>query len=1444
MKTTKDNPSVTSQSGKRHPVRQKLLSSLLCVCLLLVSLPMEFYGFEVQAEEPCRQILSFSDLPQEIMHQAPEPGTPLENLNLPKALEAVCIPLENEPAVWPETGFEMQKTVREQEISEPPEQATDASTNLEETVMIENITWTSAPSYEPETEGVYIFIPVLPEQYVPAEGLPLPEIQVTVKNVEDSEEKEESREPAAQGKKAKSETGEEPEYSEEMEDYNRESGDLESLISPASDEIVISQDTLWASDTLNKNLVIEEGATLTLNGILTVSGNVTIRGQGTIARGNTGAGIEVNRSASLTMQEITLNGKGLEAAYAMIRVSGALKMEKGCTIQDCHTRGPSEPGSIKGYGGAVYLFWNRGARADLLDCVILNCTASEGGAAYCSKDCTLTLDKGCRIENCRAVKGVGYGTGGAVEAYGDTGAVAGTKVNLLNCTISGCSAEADGGAIRFGCATLTLGQGCRIENCRAADEGGAVLLSERSNADFQGCTISDCFAGRVGGGVCCTNSSTLKINEGCKIQNCSAADCGGAVSLHDHTTADFRNCTISDCSAKRVGGGVYCTTSSTLEINEGCKIQNCSAENGGAIFNEWSELYINGGEFSGNIATTAGGAIDHGYWGGTAATYLSGGIFQGNSCTSENYKGSGGIFLFSPPATSYEPYVEISGAVKFIGDGTESGLDCIYLDSKNERPQKIIVSKPLSEPVTVYLEGEEHYVIAKGTESCSLTEEDRKKISFVDVGESGKRWRLELDETENEIYLTEWECKTLFAEFYSGGPEPSEPVPMGTDVDKTAAEGTIPAPSLRDFPGWEPMGWSESPSEYVPGIGTDGTCILTEEVREYYGIYRKPVTLTYNANGGSDAPAPETKEGYANVHREVALEFPEFTFAPAICREGYTFAGWNTAPDGTGTSYEAGATERLEQDTLLYAVWQGVPVVPEPSGPSGPKTAPYRVEHYCQSLTGEEYLRMDADTERLTGDVGAEVKAQPKTYTGFTLNLSHPSEKAEGTVEADGSLALKLYYDRLVYEVDFNLNGGYGKAPDTQHIRYGGLLAQVEDPVRRGYNFKGWYLDEKGMEAGIWDFESPVEQNTGKLHTTLYAKWADELAPEAGEAVFSKGHQNFRDWLMQKESMVITVSVTEEGSGLAEAKYLLVSEEGTEREGQAAFAEIHPLSGTMASYGSSAALLRGVQEQAEQGKYEVRFAIEEEFKGKVYLTCTDYAGNVSAQKTLTAEGGGVIVEDNAPEIRFSNTKETASGKPLEVKVSVQDDMEGHVTGGISGIRYVVDNGKETSLPKEDFAEDFVEEYGFTVKIRGEGKHTLRVEAADHAGNESAAEITLKINGVKDIPTETPDTPSPDVPEKPNRPLGGEPKTGDGTQIQICATLSMIAGFGYLLLYFEGENGITEEEKEEILSRLVSWAKQGGSIRKLLGLALIFLFLAYYHSIGKSVSTEWKEVYGK
>lgn len=91
----------------------------------------------------------------------------------------------------------------------------------------------------------------------------------------------------------------------------------------------------------------------------------------------------------------------------------------------------------------------------------------------------------------------------------------------------------------------------------------------------------------------------------------------------------------------------------------------------------------------------------------------------------------------------------------------------------------------------------------------------------------------------------------------------------------------------------------------------------------------------------------------------------------------------------------------------------------------------------------------------------------------------------------------------------------------------------------------------------------------------------------------------------------------------------------------------------------------------------------------------------------------------------------------------------------------------------------------------------------------------------------------------------EPKTGDRTPLELGATLSMIAGLTYLLLYFaDRRHGMTEETKRELVSRLIAWAKQGGKGRTCLALAAIFVLLVYYHSIGKKSCAEWREVYGE
>lgn len=95
----------------------------------------------------------------------------------------------------------------------------------------------------------------------------------------------------------------------------------------------------------------------------------------------------------------------------------------------------------------------------------------------------------------------------------------------------------------------------------------------------------------------------------------------------------------------------------------------------------------------------------------------------------------------------------------------------------------------------------------------------------------------------------------------------------------------------------------------------------------------------------------------------------------------------------------------------------------------------------------------------------------------------------------------------------------------------------------------------------------------------------------------------------------------------------------------------------------------------------------------------------------------------------------------------------------------------------------------------------------------------------------------------NKESGGkdnEPKTGDATPIELAVTLSMIAGFTYLLLYFaDRRRGMTEGTKKELISHLVAWGKRGGRIRRYLALAAIFILLVYNHSIGKKPAQNGK-----
>lgn len=107
---------------------------------------------------------------------------------------------------------------------------------------------------------------------------------------------------------------------------------------------------------------------------------------------------------------------------------------------------------------------------------------------------------------------------------------------------------------------------------------------------------------------------------------------------------------------------------------------------------------------------------------------------------------------------------------------------------------------------------------------------------------------------------------------------------------------------------------------------------------EYCGYTKDPVEekaydLSYDLNGSEDKQPADFATVECVTETEIVADQP--------VRKGYSFVGWNTAKDGSGTSYAAGDKVELTAPMTLYAQWnknepapEPKPTEPEPSKPS------------------------------------------------------------------------------------------------------------------------------------------------------------------------------------------------------------------------------------------------------------------------------------------------------------------------------------------------------------------------------------------------------------------------------------------------------------------------------------------------------------------------------
>jgi uncharacterized repeat protein (TIGR02543 family) len=78
-------------------------------------------------------------------------------------------------------------------------------------------------------------------------------------------------------------------------------------------------------------------------------------------------------------------------------------------------------------------------------------------------------------------------------------------------------------------------------------------------------------------------------------------------------------------------------------------------------------------------------------------------------------------------------------------------------------------------------------------------------------------------------------------------------------------------------------------------------------------------TMAYDGNGNTGGNPPTDESSPYDSGSSVSVLGN--TGTPPLTNTGYTFAGWNTAADGSGTSYSPTDTFNISGNTILYAQW-------------------------------------------------------------------------------------------------------------------------------------------------------------------------------------------------------------------------------------------------------------------------------------------------------------------------------------------------------------------------------------------------------------------------------------------------------------------------------------------------------------------------------------------
>ena len=290
----------------------------------------------------------------------------------------------------------------------------------------------------------------------------------------------------------------------------------------------------------------------------------------------------------------------------------------------------------------------------------------------------------------------------------------------------------------------------------------------------------------------------------------------------------------------------------------------------------------------------------------------------------------------------------------------------------------------------------------------------------------------------------------------SGAPA-SQPSSYGQSL---TLRSTVPTRENYEF-----LGWSTDPNAAEPTWkpGASYTNLSASSITLYAVWQKVGSTVTYHANGGSNAPSSQRKPFGENI--TLTQKVPT--------RTGYDFCGWSLSADGE-VDYMPGDRYTEDENLTLYAVWkvQTYTVSFDANGGEGApdpckKTYGEKITLPAQLLTREDYLFLGWATEP-DADTAA-------YHAGDSYNL-------------EGNVTLYAVWRPYSYKITFDANGGRNAPASVWKIKGTDLAISDKKPQLTGYVFLGWAYAPDAVTPDL----RPGDLYTRNEELTLYAVWGQD----------------------------------------------------------------------------------------------------------------------------------------------------------------------------------------------------------------------------------------------------------------------------------------------------------------------------------------------------------------